>query len=85
MSLNDSTLEGDHYNRINANPTKKVYHDFDTVANSIAKDLFNKKPIHRRIYESIRNTIRRKTRIITTRKGQNSGIRKKPNRTGFRK
>lgn len=69
MSLNDTTLEGDYYNTHNkvctpkdnsakAGTTAKDYHDFDIVANTIAAELFNTKPLTRRIYESVRNTIR---------------------------
>ena len=69
MSLNDTTIEGDYYNThnkvftskekdVNARTTNKDYHDFDVVANTIAAGIFNTKPLTRRIYESLRNTIR---------------------------
>ena len=71
MSLNDSTVEGDFYNTHSkkSHNIDKTYHDFDIFANQIAKDLFSKKPpLYRRIYESIRNTIRSTTRFVNRRK-----------------
>ena len=70
MSLNDQTLEGDYYNvhHINCNMAKedkpeekqqkqvKQQDPFSAFADAIANELFNKKPIHRRIYEGLRNS-----------------------------
>lgn len=68
MSLNDSTLEGDFYNIHNTKAEPVGDKDpFKVFANTITKDLFNKKPLIRRIYESIRDTTKRATSCITRR------------------
>ena len=67
MSLNDSTLEGDYYNIHGVklgDEKKNVTTDdkYNLFAAKIAESLFNKKPpIHRRLYESLRNSIRSAT------------------------
>ena len=47
----------------NSNITKKD--DFSVFADAIVHDLFNKPPIYRRIYESIKATAKRATSRFT--------------------
>ena len=63
MSLNDQILEGDFYNSHN---TKKedTASNYDAVAKQLVQNLF-KKPLHRRIYESIKTTTKRATHRLT--------------------
>jgi len=64
MSLNDQILEGDYYDthilKYNNMKPKKSPDEFEEIADYVTKDLFTKKSTIRRIYESVKTTLKRR-------------------------
>ena len=68
MNLDDKTAEGAAYNTHNTRRYVTTNKDFDIIAETIANGLFNKKPLHRRVYESIKATTKHAASRFTRRR-----------------